>query len=89
MPTAKVKFLGDVQGVGFRYTAKKLAWENRVAGWVQNRPDGSVEMSATASDQELNRFLSALISQFENHISDHSVDRQPDDIHSGEFEIKR
>ena len=34
---------GDVQGVFFRESARRRAAEAGVAGWVTNRPDGSVE----------------------------------------------
>jgi acylphosphatase len=38
-----VTVLGDVQGVFFRETTRRKAVEAGVAGWVENRPDGSVE----------------------------------------------
>ena len=34
---------GLVQGVGFRYTVRSGARSRGVAGWVRNRPDGTVE----------------------------------------------
>ncbi len=34
---------GLVQGVFFRDTTRDLARESQVAGWVRNRPDGTVE----------------------------------------------
>jgi acylphosphatase len=34
---------GRVQGVFFRYTTRRLAAGRGVAGWVANRPDGTVE----------------------------------------------
>jgi acylphosphatase len=34
---------GYVQGVGFRYATERAARARGVAGWVRNRPDGSVE----------------------------------------------
>ena len=34
---------GFVQGVGFRFAVERAARTRRVAGWVRNRPDGTVE----------------------------------------------
>ena len=34
---------GFVQGVGFRFAVERAARSREVAGWVRNRPDGTVE----------------------------------------------
>jgi acylphosphatase len=34
---------GRVQGVFFRDSARRLARQHGLAGWVSNRPDGTVE----------------------------------------------
>jgi len=39
----RVLVSGDVQGVGFRWSARDEASARGVAGWVRNRPDGRVE----------------------------------------------
>jgi len=38
-----VRIRGRVQGVGFRYATLAMAQGLRIAGWVRNCPDGSVE----------------------------------------------
>ena len=39
----RVTVRGDVQGVFFRDSTRERASSRGVAGWVANRPDGSVE----------------------------------------------
>jgi acylphosphatase len=39
----RVTVHGSVQGVGFRFSVARAAQSRRVAGWVSNRPDGTVE----------------------------------------------
>jgi acylphosphatase len=41
--TVHMRITGRVQGVGFRAWAAERAKEHRLAGWVRNRRDGSVE----------------------------------------------
>jgi acylphosphatase len=38
-----VAIYGLVQGVGFRFAVERAARSRGVAGWVRNRPDGTVE----------------------------------------------
>lgn len=44
---------GLVQGVGFRYSLAGRAEARGVAGWVRNRPDGSVEAVLEGDDAEV------------------------------------
>jgi acylphosphatase len=39
----RVVVAGDVQGVYFRDTCRRVAADHHVRGWVRNLPDGSVE----------------------------------------------
>ncbi|HBG14985.1 MAG TPA: acylphosphatase [Synergistaceae bacterium] len=39
----RVIITGIVQGVGFRWRARRTAMALDVHGWIRNRPDGSVE----------------------------------------------
>ena len=41
--TRHLRISGRVQGVGFRYSLLAEAKAHRLAGWVRNRRDGSVE----------------------------------------------
>ncbi|WP_050028830.1 acylphosphatase [Verrucomicrobium sp. BvORR034] len=58
MTSKQVFYSGRVQGVGFRYTVKRLASGFEVTGWVKNLPDGRVELQANSYDEEeLDAFL--------------------------------
>ncbi|MCD6080306.1 MAG: hypothetical protein B6D53_03995 [Candidatus Omnitrophica bacterium 4484_49] len=54
----RVFYSGRVQGVGFRFTAERIALEmGDVYGWVRNLPDGRVEVVAEGEEERLNEFL--------------------------------
>ena len=58
--TVQVFYEGRVQGVGFRYTARRVAAGFDVAGYVRNLTDGRVELVASGDDEEVDGFLEAL-----------------------------
>jgi acylphosphatase len=51
---------GRVQGVGFRWFTRVAARRLQLAGWVTNRPDGSVEVAAEGAEDKLSAFRTAL-----------------------------
>jgi len=51
---------GRVQGVGFRFFAERAAREAGVAGWVRNRPDGTVETLAQGDPASVARYFERL-----------------------------
>ena len=51
---------GRVQGVGFRYFVADEAQKLGVAGWVRNNLNGTVEVLASGSRQQLTRLHEAL-----------------------------
>lgn len=52
-----MKITGQVQGVGFRYRARYAASGLGVTGWVKNMWDGSVELEAQGTAEQLNQML--------------------------------
>jgi acylphosphatase len=49
---------GRVQGVFFRDTMRRMAQSRGVAGWVTNRPDGTVEAVFEGEPQDVESMLS-------------------------------
>ena len=52
---------GRVQGVGFRWFVEREAHILQVAGWVRNNPDGTVEVLAQGSREQLAGLRSRLL----------------------------
>lgn len=76
----RVRFSGHVQGVGFRATARSIAAEFPVTGWVRNEPDGCVlmEVQGQPSDiagvvAEIRRVMARNI----RHVDQAAIDDQP------------
>ena len=53
----EVFFAGRVQGVGFRYSTQREARRLGLSGWVRNRRDGTVEITAQGDEKILQTFL--------------------------------
>ena len=51
---------GRVQGVGFRWFARRTAAQLGVTGWVRNLPSGDVEVQAAGSSATLARLKQEL-----------------------------
>ena len=52
-----IRVKGRVQGVGFRAWACRKATDLDLSGWVRNRSNGTVEILAEGSDDNINLFL--------------------------------
>lgn len=53
-------FIGRVQGVGFRWTAKFLANEIGLTGWVRNAWGGDVQMEVQGTKAQINGMVNSL-----------------------------
>ena len=63
-----VRYTGRVQGVGFRYTAQRVADRHPVGGYVRNMPDGSVELVAEGAAEDVDAFLAVLADRMAGNI---------------------
>ena len=57
MPTVHLIIKGKVQGVFYRATAKNVAQELGLTGWVKNTKEGNVEALAWGSDEKVQQFI--------------------------------
>jgi acylphosphatase len=48
---------GQVQGVYFRDSVRRLARELGVSGWIRNRPDGAVEAALEGTPDAVERII--------------------------------
>jgi acylphosphatase len=60
LQTRRFVVRGRVQGVGFRWFVEREAHMLGVYGWVRNNPDGSVEVLATGTREQLSGLRSRL-----------------------------
>lgn len=70
-------FSGRVQHVGFRYTAYYIARDLHLTGWVDNLPDGRVEMEAQGDVVLLRKLLLRLKAQPQIRITDADIQTVP------------
>jgi len=81
-------FQGRVQGVGFRYHTHSLAAAFPVQGFVQNLPDGRVEMHAEGEEEVLAALLRAIQDRFTGYIQSYEV-QDVTTLQLKGFEIRR
>lgn len=70
-------FHGRVQGVGFRYQAMFAARESDLTGWVENLPDGTVEMEVQGAPAAIGRMMKHLRSGHWIRIDDMEMEGMP------------
>jgi acylphosphatase len=70
----RVSYTGRVQGVGFRFTAQRLAQNHRVGGYVRNLPGGDVELVAEGPAAEVEAFLAAVARRMAGYVEQTTVE---------------
>ena len=80
----KVIFRGRVQGVGFRYVARREALSLSLSGSVENLTDGSVRLIAQGSVSSLRALILRMKSQDFIHVESFDIEKQDlDETQSG------
>jgi acylphosphatase len=78
-----IHFSGRVQGVGFRYTARNIAQQYKVRGYVRNLADGRVELVMEGTEKETSDVVEALKRKMAGFVRNVNVQTDPP---VGEFE---
>ncbi|MBR0515438.1 MAG: acylphosphatase [Eubacterium sp.] len=79
-------FRGNVQGVGFRYTAKYAARAYGMTGWVRNNYDGSVEMELQGEPELFQKVLQEIYGG--TYIDINDIERKRIPVEDGENSFK-
>ena len=80
-----ISFSGRVQGVGFRFTAQRIAMRYELGGYVRNTFDGKVEVLAQGDSEDIDDFVQDLRETFA--VRDVSIVDMPVDLQYDEFNI--
>lgn len=71
-------FVGQVQGVGFRWTCRSIADDLGLTGWVKNEYDGSVTMELQGTDDQISRFFTELVDSYRRYPIRYTIDEKDD-----------
>lgn len=81
-----VVFEGRVQGVGFRWTARSVATELGLTGWVRNEDDyNTVTMELQGSSEKIGEFFTGIVMAYKRYpIHYHIAEKEDIDPIMGE-----
>lgn len=82
-----VVYTGRVQGVGFRFTAQRIAIRYELVGYVKNLPTGQVEMFAQGHREDVADCLRDISETFATHIRDTQTEKVSVNPNYAEFKI--
>jgi acylphosphatase len=86
--TAKnIIFHGHVQGVGFRFTAHRIAIRYDLTGWVRNLANGNVELFVQGSTEDIDDCVRDIQDSFAGYISETQIETNQTDPRSTDFKI--
>jgi acylphosphatase len=91
MRRLSLRFEGEVQGVGFRWTSRRIAQEIGLTGWVRNEWDGSVSMELQGTSDQIARFFGRLARAWSYYQPDYVIDQKeeiPVVDHDNTFQVR-
>ena len=71
----RYRYVGQVQGVGFRWTSQRIAMSLGVTGWVRNEDDGSVTLVLQGTQEQLGAFATKLAENLSHYARYTMADR--------------
>jgi acylphosphatase len=80
-------FTGYVQGVGFRFTAHRIATRHGLTGWVKNLPDGTVEVLVQGPPDDIENCLTDLKELFAGYLKETKIQEIPPAPQHTDFRI--
>ena len=84
----EVYYSGNVQGVGFRYTARSAAAGLDVTGFVRNLPDGRVYLVVEGPAGEISALLDAIEAEMGYYIRETNETERAATGHFRSFEVR-
>jgi acylphosphatase len=88
MKRVRALYSGNVQGVGFRFTAIDAAQKYGLTGWVRNTVDDKVELVAEGNESKLESFLSDVKKEMSHYIRKEDISWEPATGELPNFTIK-
>jgi acylphosphatase len=82
-----VIFFGNVQGVGFRFTAFNAANRHKLTGTVRNLRDGTVEMIVQGTPDDIDNCIREIQQEIGNYIRETKAEEIPLDPQYKTFKI--
>jgi len=82
-----ITFTGRVQGVGFRFTALRVANRLGLTGWVCNLPDGGVEMVAQGTLGDIEHCIRDIEDTLAGYITETKIEEITPDSKYRDFKI--
>jgi acylphosphatase len=87
MVAQHIIFTGHVQGVGFRFTAHRMASRRHLTGFVRNLSDGTVEMLAQGPAEDIEECIRGIKEALAGYVRETIIDEVPPDPKHTDFKI--
>ena len=84
----RYRYVGQVQGVGFRWTSQHIAGSLGITGWVRNEDDGSVTLVLQGTQDQLGAFATKLAENLARYARYTVSDREDEPIVSSEKDFR-